>query len=194
MSAFFVRTSGVCALAAALATPLATLLLAPPALAHITLETRQATPGTSYKAVLRVPHGCQGSATVKIQVRIPEGVVAVKPQPKPGWTLTTVTGAYAGTHTAHGAQLDSGVQEIIWSGGPLQNDHYDEFVFVGFLSNALVPSHTLHFPVIQECEQGLARWVDLPAAHQHGHGQGHGHGGHSAAFPAPALELLPRSK
>jgi len=181
MSAFFFRTSGVCALAA--------IFLAPPALAHITLETRQAAPGTSYKAVLRVPHGCQGSATVKIQVRIPEGVVAVKPQPKPGWTLTTVTGAYAGTHTAHGAQLDSGVQEITWSGGPLQNDHYDEFVFVGFLSNALEPRSTLHFPVIQECAQGLARWVDLPAAkHEHAHGD------HGAAFPAPALELLPRSK
>ena len=64
------------------------------ALAHITLE-REETPAESiYKAVLRVPHGCEGSATVKVRVQIPEGVIAVKPMPKAGWQLETVTGKY----------------------------------------------------------------------------------------------------
>ena len=36
------------------------------AFAHITLENQQAAVGASYKAVLRVPHGCDGSATVAV--------------------------------------------------------------------------------------------------------------------------------
>ena len=33
------------------------------AFAHITLETQEAKVGSTYKAVLRVPHGCDGKAT-----------------------------------------------------------------------------------------------------------------------------------
>jgi hypothetical protein len=58
-------------LAAALAIALST---ASPAGAHITLENREATVGSSYKAVFVVPHGCAGSATVKIRVQIPDAV------------------------------------------------------------------------------------------------------------------------
>jgi len=43
---------------------------APIAFAHITLENQQAAVAASYKAVLRVPHGCDGSATVAVRVRI----------------------------------------------------------------------------------------------------------------------------
>ena len=54
------------------------------AAAHVTLENREATIGSSYKAVFVVPHGCAGSATVRIAVQIPDGVIAVKPMPKAG--------------------------------------------------------------------------------------------------------------
>ena len=49
--------------------------------AHVTLETREARAGMSYKAVLRVPHGCDGSPTLKVRAQIPQGVIAVKPMP-----------------------------------------------------------------------------------------------------------------
>ena len=49
-------------------------LAATPLSAHVTLEAKQATIGSSYKAVFAVPHGCAGSATIKIRVQIPEGV------------------------------------------------------------------------------------------------------------------------
>jgi len=64
------------------------------AFAHITLETQEAAVGSTYKAVLRVPHGCDGKATTAVRVQIPEGVIAVKPMPKPGWTLQTKKGKY----------------------------------------------------------------------------------------------------
>jgi uncharacterized protein YcnI len=42
-----------------------------PVSAHVSLETKQATVGASYKAMFAVPHGCAGSPTVKIRVQNP---------------------------------------------------------------------------------------------------------------------------
>src|SRR5438874_1917484 len=101
----------------------ATLLaLAAPASAHITLERKQATPGSSYKAVLAVPHGCAKSATIRITVTVPEGVIAVKPMPKAGWTVETAGAKYAQTYNfMHGITYSEGVREITWKGGRLED-------------------------------------------------------------------------
>ena len=66
--------------------------------------------------------------TVKIRVQIPEGVIAVKPMPKPGWSVETVKGKYAASYELHGATIAEGVKEVTWSGGKLADDNYDEFV------------------------------------------------------------------
>ena len=88
-----------------------------PALAHVTLEAGEAHLGSTYKAVLRVPHGCAGSPTTAIRVRVPAGLIAVKPMPKPGWQLSTVSGKYAKPYMLRGAPVSEGVTEIAWSGG-----------------------------------------------------------------------------
>ncbi len=74
-----------------------TLMAATAAMAHVTLETTEA-PRGAYKAVFKVPHGCSGSPTTAIKVEVPEGVIGVKPMPKPGWTLSMEKGAYARTY------------------------------------------------------------------------------------------------
>src|ERR1700753_2323556 len=111
----------------------ATVLASSSADAHITLEKREATVGSYYKAVFAVPHGCAGSATIKIRVQIPEGVIAVKPMPKPGWNVEAIKGKYAGDYDYHGAKLSDGVREVVWSGGKLSDDNYDEFVISTYL-------------------------------------------------------------
>ena len=58
-----------------------------PALAHVPFENGQANPNSTYKATLRIPHGCAGKPTLQGARRIPEGIVAVKPMPKAGWKL-----------------------------------------------------------------------------------------------------------
>ncbi len=156
------------------------------AAAHVTLETRQAAIGSGYKAVLRVPHGCDGSATTAIRVRIPPGIIDVKPMPKPGWTLATVRGRYAKPTSLHGAQVTEGVTEVDWTAGKLPDGFYDEFVFIAVIGDELEAGETVYFPVVQECEKGIHRWIDMPAAGAHD-----GHGG-EAAQPAPGLQLLPR--
>ena len=96
-----------------------------PAFAHITLETGQAALGSPYKAVFRVPHGCDGAATTAIRIQIPEGVIAVKPMPKPGWTIALTTGKYAKTYTNWGSDVSSGVTEVDFTGGNLPDAYYD---------------------------------------------------------------------
>jgi periplasmic copper chaperone A len=63
-----------------------------PAIAHITLESSEAQVGAGYEAMRHARHGCGESPTTAIRVKIPEGVIGVKPMPKPAWTLTTATG------------------------------------------------------------------------------------------------------
>lgn len=158
--------------------------IATPAFAHITLEQSEARIGQSYKAVLRVPHGCKGSPTTAVRVKIPEGVIAAKPMPKPGWTISLVRGKYEKTYEYfHNSKRSEGVVELGWSGGSLPDEHYDEFIFQGFLTGDLKPDTTLYFPVVQECAQGVHRWIEIPAD---------GKASRDLDQPAPGLKLLPR--
>src|SRR5262249_50553274 len=154
--------------------------------AHITLEQQQAPVASSYKAVMGVPHGCEGAATTSIRIRIPEGVVGVKPMPKPGWQLNIVSGKYAKPYTLRGAKLTEGVTELSWSGGKLLDTYYDEFVFTSVLAEELEAGKTIYFPVVQECEKGIHRWIEIPKDGEHG-AQGEG-----GPEPAPGLRLLPK--
>ncbi|MCB8821491.1 YcnI family copper-binding membrane protein [Microvirga rosea] len=160
----------------------ATLMLACPALAHTTLEQQQAPIASTYKAVLRVGHGCEGAPTLKLRVRIPDGVISVKPMPKAGWTLETVKAPYEKAYDYYGTPLSEGVREIVWT-GKLLDEHYDEFVFRAYLTDSLKPNTTLYIPAVQECEGGKAdRWIEIPAE---------GKSADDYRYPAPGLKLLP---
>jgi uncharacterized protein YcnI len=139
---------------------------AAPAAAHITLETPAAPSGSTYKAVLRVGHGCEGQATTGIRVQIPDGVIAVKPMPKPGWTLETTVGSYAEPVELWGEALTEGVREIAWRGGELPDDWYDEFVFRAHLPDDRSAGDVIYFPVVQECGEAVTRWIERPGEGQ----------------------------
>jgi uncharacterized protein YcnI len=158
------------------------LACAAPVLAHVTLESRQAPIGASYKAVLRVPHGCEGSATTAVRVRIPEGYIDVKPMPKPGWKLDVMRGKYGKPVTQRDAKVSEGVTEVDWTGGNLPDAFYDEFVLTGYLGDDLAAGQTMYFPVVQECEKGVHRWIEIPAGE-----------GREPPEPAPGLKLVPKS-
>ncbi len=154
---------------------------ATPALAHVGLATGKAPAGSSYKAVLVVPHGCAGSATVALRVQIPDGVVGSKPMPKAGWTVTTVVRKLAQPIEHEGATITEDVREIDWTGGNLPDSFYDEFVFVAELPDT--PGKVLRFPAIQECAKGTVRWIDIPAE---------GQSEDDVKAPAPSLTLGPK--
>lgn len=156
-------------------------LAAASARAHVTLEAPEAKVGASLKAVFKVPHGCDGAPTTGIRIDIPEGVIAVKPMPKPGWTLAIEKGKYAKAYAfIHGMTMSEGVKSVAWTGGSLPDEFYDEFVMSVFVAAELAPDTTIYFPVTQTCEKGEVKWSETPAA---------GQSPHDLKSPAPPLLL-----
>jgi periplasmic copper chaperone A len=136
--------------------------------AHSSLENAKSPLG-SYKAVVKIPHGCEGQATNSVQIEIPEGYVGVKPMPKAGWVLELEKGDYARTYKMHGKDVSSGVKVVTWKGGELPDDNYDEFVLNGTLAD-LDLGTKLAFVTTQACKNGQDP--------------------HALKFPAPVLEIV----
>lgn len=114
-------------------------------------------------------------------MRIPDGYVAVRPMPKAGWTIDTVRGPYTAPAITADGVVAEGVREVIWT-GRLPDEHYDEFVVSGFLSDTLQPGSRLHIPIVQECEKGSHRWIQVPTP---------GKAAEDDREPAPSVRLLP---
>ena len=140
-------------------------LLAATAHAHATLEQKEAAVGATTKITLRVPHGCAGEATNAVRIDIPEGFYAVKPMPKAGWTLETEAGKYAQPYDNHGTEMTEGVRAVIWSGGDLPDEFYDEFTVRGAVGPDLSKGEMMYFPALQTCANGTADWTDTSGSH-----------------------------
>ena len=166
-----------------IALALALAAAATAAQAHVTLETGEAPVGSTYKAVLRVPHGCDGEATLKLRVQAPRGRDRGQADAQARLEARDrqrQLRAAATTTTAR--QLTEGVTEIAWT-GELPDAFYDEFVFRGSLTDDLAPGSALYFPVVQECASAKTeRWIEIPAA---------GQDREALETPAPGLKLLP---
>lgn len=160
-----------------LAIPVTLALMTGTASAHATLANKTGVIGKTERITLKVPHGCGEEATHTVRVMIPEGFHSVKPMPHAGWSLETIRGDYAQTYLNHGREVVEGVQEIIWSGGNLPNDWYDEFVFRGTFGAKLAANSKFYFPAIQVCENGTQEWTNVTADKE-------------AGKPAPKLTLV----
>lgn len=159
-------------------------LLTLPAAAHISFETPVVAAGKTAKFVLRVPHGCGDRPTTGIRLQIPKGLESVKPQPKAGWTLELVPEAHT---DAAGAAAHSGghgsaaaISEIAWTGGRLEDAWYDEFAFRATVAKGT--TGRLFVPVVQQCDGGVERWIEVPAA---------GGSSDDLKFPAPSVRVEP---
>ena len=160
---------------------IAALLVASRVSAHVTLRDREAAVGSDYKAVFVVPHGCAGSPTVGLRVQIPEGVIATEAKPVAGWNVETIKGKYPSTYDYKGARVSEGITEVDWSGGKLPDKTRQEFEIETFLTDDLKPDTTLYFPAVQECEQGVSRWIEIPAEGASP--------SQESRWPAPAVKL-----
>jgi uncharacterized protein YcnI len=150
-----------------------------PAFAHITFENSEAPSNGFYKAVLRVPHGCNGAATTAVRIQIPEGFIVAKPMPKPGWQVTVTEGAYTKSYDYEGSTISKGVKEIAWTGGNLPDSFYDEFVFRIRVTD-IAPGTKVYFPVVQECGSTTEHWIEIPAE---------GKSDDDYEFPAPSVTI-----
>ncbi len=150
--------------------------LSSPALAHVTLEQAAAPAGSTYKAVFRVGHGCDGSPTSAITVFLPPGFTGAKPMPKPGWKLDIRREALPVPYSSHGKPVTDRAAVIRWEGGSLADEEYDEFILRGTLPE---DSGKLYFRVLQTCVKGSNDWAAIQTDSR------------KPAFPAAVLEVTP---
>lgn len=144
--------------------------------AHVVLDRPAAAAGSYHKATFMVGHGCDGSPTTRLTVFVPPGIVLAKPMARPGWSVETRRAALAEPAMLHGHPVTEAVSQVIWSGGPLPDDRFDEFTML-----VRVPDQPgrLHFRILQECEQGAIDWAGTAAD------------GARPQHPAAVLEVLP---
>lgn len=113
------------------------------AFAHVDAEPAEAPAGSSQDVGFTVEHGCDGSPTNRLDMRLPDGVSSVVAKPPAGW---------------RGDVLPDGT--VTFSGGPLVDNV--EATFVVSMVLPATPDATIHFPFVQRCEVGEIRWIDIP--------------------------------
>jgi uncharacterized protein YcnI len=158
-------------------------LAASAASAHVTVQPNEAVAGGYFQTAFSVSHGCEGTATIAVRVKLPDGVLSVKPQAKPGWAVEIKTRRLEGNQPSlHGKTITETVDEVSWRGGPLPDNLYDTFGLQMKLPDT--PGKPLYFPVVQECEKGVHRWIETPAA---------GQNRDELREPAPVVRLKPKA-
>lgn len=115
-----------------------------PASAHVTLAPSSTAAGSTAVVRLLVPHGCGGSATTEVAVRMPEEVSEVAAESTDRWRVEHADGAL--TYRAD-APLRDGLEDTVEFSVRLPDD-------IGA---------TLAFPVVQRCEEGEAAWTEVAA-------------------------------
>jgi len=155
------------------------------AFAHATFVDGSAEQDSTVVAALQVPHGCDGGlATTEVQIKLPEGFISAKPQPKAGWQLEVIKGDYQKTYANHGKEIKSGPIEIRWKGGDLPDEFYDTFAVQGKISG-IEAGQDLAFKVTQLCgDKGKVSWDEVAAA---------GVDPHSLKSPAPTIKVTAKS-
>ena len=116
------------------------------AFAHVSLEAPLAATGATYRAVLRVGHGCEGSPTTALSVRLPPAFATARGLAKDGWSMDARAGAITWTASSKAAALPA--------------TDKGEFVVTGTTPRA---AGALWFKVLQTCAQGSQDWADIPA-------------------------------
>jgi uncharacterized protein YcnI len=130
------------------------------AFAHIDPDPTEAQAGSEQSVGFTVQHGCDGSPTVRLDMRLPEGATNATPEAPAGWSAT----------------VDGNV--ITFQGGPLPDDQ--EMTFRVRLTLPPTADTTIYFPFVQRCEQGEIRWIDIPTDRS----------GTELDEPAPAMNLF----
>ena len=117
-------------------------------LAHAFITDMEADAGSYHVVEIAVPHGCKGTATHTVRVKIPEGITLVRPEGKPGWQLSYTTRKSNEPYvTSEGARLTEVADEVTWSGGKLADSELGRFSLMVKLPDA--PNSTLYFKTIQ---------------------------------------------
>lgn len=158
------------------------LLGASAASAHVTVSSTTAEAGAYTVLTVSVPHGCDGSATTRVAIDIPEGINAVTPTRNAFYEVEKVMEALPEPITdAHGNELTERVGQVVYTAiTPLPADQRDTFELSLRLPEDAAGT-TLYFPTVQTCEQGESAWIEIPAE---------GQDADELALPSPSVAVV----
>jgi uncharacterized protein YcnI len=164
-------------LAATVATTAIALVTATAASAHVTVSTDNPTAGGYALLTIKVPHGCEGAPTNRLEVKFPDGVTSFAPERNPFWTAkVNLKQLDEPIDGGHGEKISEAVDTVVYTAStPLPDGDLD------ILNGSIKLPDTegdVFFPVVQGCPGGKeALWNVIPE------------GDEEVESPAPGLVL-----
>ena len=163
----------------ALAAGAALVLPATSALAHVTVNPKEATQGRYAKLAFRVPNERDNASTTKLEVILPADhpFASVSVRPQPGWTYSVEKTQLATPIKVHDNEISETTSKITWTGGTIKPNEFNEFeVSVGPMPSDV---DSLVFKALQTYDNGeVVRWIEEETP-----------GGAEPERPAPVLKL-----
>ncbi|WP_208027359.1 YcnI family copper-binding membrane protein [Rhabdothermincola sediminis] len=151
------------------------------AVAHVTVNPKEAAQGSFTKLTFRVPNERPNAATVSVAVQLPQDhpIQYVSVKPVPGWTAEVVNRRLDTPLMSHGEEVAEVVDRITWTGGRIEPGQFQEFeISAGPLPTGVTQ---LVFPALQRYDTGEeVAWIEPPTAN-----------GEEPEHPAPVLTLTP---
>ena len=151
--------------AAPIAAIAATLVIAPAAAAHVTLNPPEWEAGGFARFAVRVPNERDNADTTRISVKFPEQVLSASFQPVEGWKRTVKMVELDEPIDVEGEQVTERIDTVTWSGGRIRPGEFQEFG-VSFRTPE-EPDTELAFPAVQRYSNGdVVRWIGPPDAEE----------------------------
>ncbi|SJN10462.1 Conserved membrane protein in copper uptake, YcnI [Leucobacter sp. 7(1)] len=153
--------------------------------AHVSIAEGPVEAGSYSILTLGVPHGCDGAATTKVAIQIPDGINAVTPTRNSLYTVEKVMEDLDTPITdSHGNEVTERVAQVVYTATtPLPDGQRDAFELSLQIPEDAAET-TLYFPTVQTCEQGETAWVQIPEE---------GQDGHDLDTPAPGVDVIAAS-
>ena len=167
----------------ALAAGAALVLPATSALAHVTVNPREATAGGYAKLAFRVPNERDNAGTTKLEINFPaeHPFASVSVRPQTGWTYKVEKTTLATPIKVHDNEISEAVSRVTWTGGEIKPGEFNEFeMSVGPLPG---DADSITFKALQTYSNGeIVRWIEEATP-----------GGSEPERPAPVLKLTKSS-
>ncbi|QDY77768.1 YcnI family protein [Streptomyces qinzhouensis] len=144
----------------------ASLLLAGPAFAHISVQPQGEAARGGYATVgVKVPNERDNASTVKLELTLPteHPLASVLPQPVPGWNIEVTKAKLAKPLSVHGKQITEAVSKVTWTaaGSKIGPGQFQQFP----LSIGQLPENAdrLVFKALQTYDnKEVVRWIETP--------------------------------
>jgi len=132
-----------------------------PVFAHVGISPGDAPAGDYAVIAVSVPHGCEGSPTTSVTIKIPDEVLAVTPTRNALWEVKkNLVKLAAPVKDAHGNEITEKVDTVVYTAiTPLPDGYRDAFELSFKVPD--VAGTTLVFPTIQKCERDQTDWVEV---------------------------------